>query len=392
MPVRRDPRTGTVDVAVVDARDPHPAEEIGYWLKAPVRMVRTSIASMESALLRLATGSTRTRTPGCARSRRPSGRRRRRPSARPDAHADVRDTRRRRRARVRAAAGRSGAGHPADAPQPRHAARRERDLEAVDLRARRRSSIGPPAIERVAEPARLERRTPARRAPSRSSTCAPQRKLAAVRADAPAAPAAAEPVSIARARCASAHDRDSDPRPARRGDAHVRPPRGRARRPARRARRLDGHGRDRRPRRAPRRSPAELDADGLSRDARARASRQLVRIPMDAAHAPLLAVMRPPPRPGGRRRGLGPGRGQAVALVLADGLGDTARRDRAHRASSPAPRARRSAACCATGASVGMRRSVLKRRHPCPTTPSSASSGRRRPSRPTKPKRPRASA
>jgi hypothetical protein len=53
MPVRRDPRTGTVDVAVVDARDPHPAEEIGYWLKAPVRMVRTSIASMESALLRL---------------------------------------------------------------------------------------------------------------------------------------------------------------------------------------------------------------------------------------------------------------------------------------------------------------------------------------------------
>ena len=53
IPVRRDPRTGTVDVAVVDARDPHPAEEIGYWLEAPVRMVRTSIASMESALLRL---------------------------------------------------------------------------------------------------------------------------------------------------------------------------------------------------------------------------------------------------------------------------------------------------------------------------------------------------
>ena len=29
LPVRRDPRTGTVDVAVVDARDPHPVEEIG---------------------------------------------------------------------------------------------------------------------------------------------------------------------------------------------------------------------------------------------------------------------------------------------------------------------------------------------------------------------------
>ncbi len=53
LPVREDPRTGTVDVAIVDARDPHPVEEIGYWVEAPVRMVRTSIASMESALLRI---------------------------------------------------------------------------------------------------------------------------------------------------------------------------------------------------------------------------------------------------------------------------------------------------------------------------------------------------
>jgi hypothetical protein len=53
LPVRRDPRTGTVDVAVVDARDPHPAEEIGHWLKAPVRVVRTSLATMDSALKRL---------------------------------------------------------------------------------------------------------------------------------------------------------------------------------------------------------------------------------------------------------------------------------------------------------------------------------------------------
>jgi hypothetical protein len=64
MPVRRDPRTGTVDVAVVDARDPHPAEEIGYWLKAPVRVVRTSIASMESALLRLGDRIDRDPDPG----------------------------------------------------------------------------------------------------------------------------------------------------------------------------------------------------------------------------------------------------------------------------------------------------------------------------------------
>ncbi len=54
VPVRSDPRTGTVDVAVVDARDPHPAEELSYWLKAPVRVVRTSIATMEAALLRIA--------------------------------------------------------------------------------------------------------------------------------------------------------------------------------------------------------------------------------------------------------------------------------------------------------------------------------------------------
>src|ERR1700722_5146226 len=53
LPVRRDPRTGTVDVAVVDARDPHPTEEIGHWLRAPVRMVRTSLTSMEAALRRI---------------------------------------------------------------------------------------------------------------------------------------------------------------------------------------------------------------------------------------------------------------------------------------------------------------------------------------------------
>lgn len=53
LPVRRDPRTGTVDVAVVDARDSHAADEISYWLKAPVRVVRTSLAAMDAALGRL---------------------------------------------------------------------------------------------------------------------------------------------------------------------------------------------------------------------------------------------------------------------------------------------------------------------------------------------------
>jgi len=53
LPVRRDTRTGTVDVAVVDARDPHPVQEVAHWLHAPVRMVRTSLAAMDAALRRL---------------------------------------------------------------------------------------------------------------------------------------------------------------------------------------------------------------------------------------------------------------------------------------------------------------------------------------------------
>jgi hypothetical protein len=53
LPVRRDPRTGTIDVAIVDARDPHPVEEMAHWLRAPVRMVRTSLAAMDAALRRM---------------------------------------------------------------------------------------------------------------------------------------------------------------------------------------------------------------------------------------------------------------------------------------------------------------------------------------------------
>jgi hypothetical protein len=50
LPIRRDPRTGTVDVAVVDARDPHAANEIGFFLQAPVRVVRTTLQVLEAAL------------------------------------------------------------------------------------------------------------------------------------------------------------------------------------------------------------------------------------------------------------------------------------------------------------------------------------------------------
>ncbi|HSY22226.1 MAG TPA: hypothetical protein VK841_08935 [Polyangiaceae bacterium] len=50
LPVRSDAHTKTIDIAVVDALDPHPLRELGHWLAAPVRAVRTSVATMESAL------------------------------------------------------------------------------------------------------------------------------------------------------------------------------------------------------------------------------------------------------------------------------------------------------------------------------------------------------
>jgi hypothetical protein len=50
VPVGWDAVTGTVDVAVVDAYDPHVIDEVAYWLKAPVRVVRTSLVAIEGAL------------------------------------------------------------------------------------------------------------------------------------------------------------------------------------------------------------------------------------------------------------------------------------------------------------------------------------------------------
>jgi hypothetical protein len=54
VPVRRDPETGLVDVAVVDARDPHSLAEVGYWLQAPTRPMRVSLTAMCRALTALA--------------------------------------------------------------------------------------------------------------------------------------------------------------------------------------------------------------------------------------------------------------------------------------------------------------------------------------------------
>ncbi len=58
IPVRRDAITGTIDVAVVDASDPHPANEIGFHLKGPVRLVRASLGAIEETLRRLRLRST----------------------------------------------------------------------------------------------------------------------------------------------------------------------------------------------------------------------------------------------------------------------------------------------------------------------------------------------
>ncbi len=49
VPVARDPMTGAIDVAVVDANDSHAIEEVAYWLNAPVRIVQTSLAAFDAA-------------------------------------------------------------------------------------------------------------------------------------------------------------------------------------------------------------------------------------------------------------------------------------------------------------------------------------------------------
>ncbi|MDF2692898.1 MAG: FrgA [Labilithrix sp.] len=53
LPVRHDAITGTIDVVVADTADPHPANEIGFHLGAPVRVVRAPVAAIEEALRRL---------------------------------------------------------------------------------------------------------------------------------------------------------------------------------------------------------------------------------------------------------------------------------------------------------------------------------------------------
>ncbi|HEY2512723.1 MAG TPA: hypothetical protein VGI39_17775 [Polyangiaceae bacterium] len=51
LPVRRDPLTGTVDVALADAADTHAADEISFYLDAPVRVVRAPLGAIEAAIV-----------------------------------------------------------------------------------------------------------------------------------------------------------------------------------------------------------------------------------------------------------------------------------------------------------------------------------------------------
>lgn len=53
VPIRHDAITGTVDVAVADARDGHAAAELAFHLRAPVRVVRASVTAIDEAVRRI---------------------------------------------------------------------------------------------------------------------------------------------------------------------------------------------------------------------------------------------------------------------------------------------------------------------------------------------------
>jgi hypothetical protein len=50
LPVRRDSRTGRIDVAVLDPMDPHVARELEFHLDAPVRLLRARVEVFDAAL------------------------------------------------------------------------------------------------------------------------------------------------------------------------------------------------------------------------------------------------------------------------------------------------------------------------------------------------------
>jgi hypothetical protein len=52
VPIRRDPTTGTIDVAVADVREPHVRDELEFHLGSAVRLVRAPVSAIEEGLHR----------------------------------------------------------------------------------------------------------------------------------------------------------------------------------------------------------------------------------------------------------------------------------------------------------------------------------------------------
>jgi hypothetical protein len=328
LPVRRDPRTSTIDVAVVDARDPHPVEEMAHWLRAPVRMVRTSLASMDTALRRIHAKPEQGVRTLAAPIWVPS------PSPAP-APQDLSKT----PAYGSPVFDESQLVDPDDDSSPTDVI----DFPATDpnipFALTRRSlapvtiiELGAPAIERPprheTEPILdLRRRKPTAVAPTMSPapalpTVAPIAVVAPVAVAPPNAPAPpfAEAADILEA-IRNASDRDSILELLVAGTRTV------ARRVAVLAVRRDTllgwtcspELGERSVLRGVKIIPAMSNVLG---DALASDQAHLVRIPKDAAHAPLLAVLRTPLSPEVALVSVRV-EGKAVALVLADELGDT---------------------------------------------------------------------
>lgn len=74
VPVRRDSRDGTVDVAAVDPFDRHVAAEFAFHLDAPIRILRAPLDEVESALAALQASRAVSLRPTRKESRLPAGR------------------------------------------------------------------------------------------------------------------------------------------------------------------------------------------------------------------------------------------------------------------------------------------------------------------------------
>ncbi|MDP9036737.1 MAG: hypothetical protein M3O50_18205 [Myxococcota bacterium] len=280
VPVQRDPTTGVIDVAVVDPDDLHPLREVAYWLDAPVRMVRTSLAAFEAAMGREET-STRTSMRALAP---PMSARRVEASS---ANEEVFD----------AAAASSGG----------HAQTVDPAAEAVFALTRKKKPTSPAEDAKAFEPARVTERGPFGPTPSSSP---------------PAVPDARQIMD----RILDAHDRDAVLELVVEGIRTV------ARGVAVFANKREGivgwtctpDFADRASLRALSISAGPVPAGSTTvlSEAMTHPDARLVRIPRDAAHAPLLALMKSPPSAEVAVAALRV-QGKAIAIILADDLRDT---------------------------------------------------------------------